>query len=102
VGGKPHICGLHSLKRSIDFILALYGEEFDYVICHNNLTNEHFEYIKSLGITLFEQNHCQEMEYVPKGVAWKLYPPRLREDAHEMFIDNDIVIHSRSGVVDVF
>jgi hypothetical protein len=29
------------------------------------------------------------MEYKPHGVAWKLYPPRLRENSHEIFIDND-------------
>lgn len=102
IGGNPHLCGLRILKKSVKSVLGLYGDEFDYVICHNNLSGWMLDYIKNINIKLLEQSHGDEMEYVPRGVAWKLYPPRLRVDAHEVFMDNDILIHSRSSIVDEF
>ena len=38
----------------------------------------------------------------PEGVAWKLYPPRLRPDAHEVFIDHDVVFVDRLSKIDRF
>lgn len=34
------------------------------------------------------------------GWGWKLAPPRLRSDAHELWIDNDIVFHERIPTID--
>jgi hypothetical protein len=36
------------------------------------------------------------------GWGWKLVPPRLRIDAHELWIDNDIVFRERLPSIDVW
>jgi len=102
IGGNPHVYGLHALEKSIISVLKLYKEEFDYVLCYNGLLDEQIDYIKHLNIDIFEQVHCKEMEYTPLGNAYKLYPPRLREQTNELFMDNDIILHSRSNIVDEF
>jgi hypothetical protein len=38
----------------------------------------------------------------PIGVAWKLYPPRLRPNAHEIFIDNDLIIDKLPVEIEIF
>lgn len=62
------------------------------VVCHNcpriNLENIVSRFPQ---IELFDQAAYQDSQIAPMGVAWKLYPPRLFPDDHELCIDNDIV-----------
>lgn len=102
IGGNPHIIGFYLLKASVLGVKKLFGNRFDYVICYNNLTKDNFRRIKKLGIDLYEQSFCCEMEYEPKGVAWKLYPPRLRPNSHEIFLDNDVVLHGKPSILEEF
>jgi len=34
--------------------------------------------------------------------CWKLYPPRINKETHEIFIDNDLIIYKRIPLVDFF
>lgn len=102
IGGNPCPTGFEVFFESIQSVRKLYGDEFDYVVCYNNLTSDQLSYISQFGIRLIEQRHCAEMEYEPVGVAWKLYPPRLRDSTHEIFMDNDIVLYSRPREVEEF
>jgi hypothetical protein len=106
IGGYPHFCGLLCLKKSINSFLKLYKDEFDYIICYNNLFYNQINYIKLLSenfkIPLYEQSACKNMPYEPIGNAWKLYPPRLRPHSHEIFIDNDLIINGKSNIINQF
>lgn len=100
IGGDIHRAGFDILKKSVRSFISLYKNQFDYVVCYNNFKWE--DELKDLNVFLYKQFHCEEMEYKPHGVAWKLYPPRLRENSHEIFIDNDVLFHSKSESIDEF
>jgi hypothetical protein len=77
--------------------------EFDRIICFNNLDSAELNDLKSIA-DLYEQKpedapcplDVQTGSYEESnGCGWKLAPPRLRPDSHELFIDNDIIILER-------
>lgn len=41
-------------------------------------------------------------EHTTRGVAWKLYPPRINIERHELFIDNDLIIENKIQEIDDF
>jgi len=93
---------------------SLYGDLFRYVICHNGLLNSQFSKIKNLNCECINQEEykCGLHLNPPKskdkngrfiaGPAWKLYPPRLDINCHEIIIDNDVVIDCKSEIFDKF
>lgn len=99
--------GFDILKESLRLFSAVYPE-FDRVICYNHIPASRLEAVKNWA-DLYEQ----KLEDVPcclaepdddpeaaTGCGWKLSPPRLRPDALELFIDNDIVIRQRLEAID--
>lgn len=93
---------------------ALYPE-FDCVICYNNLRNpEQLDMLRRTGIDLYEQK-SSDLDYPlmsvdsPEGwkgsmpgLGWKLCPPRLRPESHELWVDNDLLIRERLPEIDVW
>jgi len=71
--------------------------DVDVAVCHN-CDPEKLEYIPR--DYLYDQRQSWDIE--PMGVAWKLYPPRLVQDRHELLIDNDIIIEKRVKEIDEF
>lgn len=98
--------GFETLAASVRHVRRLYGAEFDYVICHNGLTDRHLEKVRRLGEPLFDQRVYFEtgegLHLEPDGPAWKLYPTRLRLDRHEIVIDNDLVLYRRLPELEEF
>lgn len=99
--GSISILGAHILATAVKNMRKLYPE-FDLVICYNNLLPEVLEFIQKLEVPLFEQTHTPDMEYEPYKACWKLYPPRIRIDAHEIVMDNDVVLAKRCKEIDQF
>lgn len=95
--------GFEVLKLGVEMLRKLYPE-CEVVICYNQLSTEQISEIRNL--TLINQELYTEKYIVtPKQgyqVCWKLYPPRLRPESHELFIDNDIVITHRLLEIDRF
>ena len=62
------------------------------VICHNcpkiNCQNVVSRFPEAIFI---DQRSYAQSDIPPMGVAWKLYPPRISPDDHELCIDNDII-----------
>ncbi len=94
--GPTQPLGLKILIESVKMAeLSMPG--FDKVICYNNISPEPFE---NLGVSLHRQTQDQfplTLTQAPYpgarlGSGWKLCPPRLRPDGHELWVDNDIVI----------
>jgi hypothetical protein len=101
--GPVHDCGFDVLAASVQYMHKVYPE-FDQVICHNQLSIHQLEKIGRLGVTLVDQSeHVEKNIYPPRGgyaVEWKLYPPRIRPQSHEIFMDNDIVLCKRMKIID--
>jgi hypothetical protein len=76
----------------------IYGKIFDYVICINGRDSSS---LNNLDVEILIQSSIEGCPK-PKGVAWKLYPPRLNSEVHEIFIDHDVVLVDRIPKVDLF
>lgn len=86
------------LRRSIGNFISLYGDIFDYFLCLNG--RDSFDRLDP-RVTLVKQTalaNCPE----PNGCTWKLYPPRIRIESHEIFMDHDIVLVDRIEKIDRF
>lgn len=106
--------GLEILEESVFRAMKLYGEDrFDWMICHNGMDEQSMDFLRSVvqnrPIELFEQDwdDCPipDDHWTPiradgtievdgkkcGGTMWKVCPARMRIDAHEIIMDNDIV-----------
>ena len=87
---------IHSLQLSIKLWRKIYGQTFDMVICYNKDK-------PSVDEDLLDQNKfINSLPVPPLTTAWKLYPPRIDIDSHEIFIDNDVIVHSPLSVINPF
>lgn len=107
--------GLDILAESIRRTTQSLGiDRFDWMICHNGLRPEAYEFVKrAIGdrpILMFLQRweDCPIVDntQTPRrkdgsfewngarcgGTMWKVCPPRLRPDAHEIIMDNDVIL----------
>lgn len=117
--------GLDILAESIQRTTAALGEDrFDWMICYNGLNSDQLEFIKGAignkNIILEPQNwidcaipdQCRfptrpdgSFELDGKrcgGTLWKVAPARKRINAHEIVMDNDIVILKKIPAIEEF
>ena len=106
VGGNINELGWEVFSESVRLGPKVYPE-FDFIICHNNTTSEQEERLKYLSIPLLRQQ--EHMSCVPHGetdvctdFAWKIIPPRLRPESHELWVDNDVVVRDRIPAIDAW
>lgn len=93
--------GFKCLSISIANFLKLYDAEA--VVCYNGLNREQTADVESIGVRCINQNDYKNCIGIPPiGVAWKLYPPRLSPNTHELFIDNDLIVEERIEEIDRF
>jgi hypothetical protein len=94
--------GISCLYESIQRIKKLYPE-CDVCVCYNQID---FQVFDKWGVELVDQRQFIESLPLPPNIGfnvhWKLYPPRLRPESHEIFIDNDILLHRRVDAIDGF
>ena len=84
--------GFEMLKESVRLFKMIYPE-FDCVVCYNEISKERLPKDTEL---FFQTHDCCAIPVKPKSInAWKLFPPRLRINSHEIFLDNDVVICGR-------
>lgn len=96
--GPVHPLGVRMLLYAIRSIRAIYGDVFDYVVCHNNIDDETLTLLRRSGVELFDQNAVTGESNL--GEAWKLVPPRLRPDSYEIVCDNDLIFFRRSPTLE--
>jgi hypothetical protein len=96
--GNTNKSGYESLILSIQSFKKYY--DIDVVVCHNcpasNLP------INIQKFTLIDQSKHLSVGPEPKGVAWKLYPPRLDLQRHEISVDNDLIINQPIEEIETF
>lgn len=105
--GPVHPFGFLILRHSVGQMRRLYDNSFHYVICYNGLSSAQLRKIHFLGCECVDQNRwADSLPLSPPteaaGPAWKLYPPRLSVDVHEIFLDNDIVVVSKLAFISQF
>ena len=96
--GSTNSDGYRCLEMSIDSFLKFYDAEV--ILCHNVPAK-----LLPIGLkrfNLIDQYFHLEIGPEPKGVAWKLYPPRIDLNRHEICIDNDIVFNENIKEIDEF
>lgn len=91
--------GFDCLCRSVESFLALYDVEP--VICFNCPRENLPDRVASFRL-VDQREHLDSVAVPPKGVSWKLYPPRLAPDRHELLIDNDLIVERRVPEIDKF
>ena len=100
--GPTHSRGLDILRQSVKNFRMLYPE-FDLKICYNQINSIDI----NTDVELYRQTGA-ELEILPifgdalNGPCWKLYPPRMRIESHEIVMDNDLVLFKRIDQIDLF
>ena len=90
-----------ALNLSIENFHKIYNNRFDYYVCYNNCNSDHIT--KKIKLKLIDQReHIHDLPCLPSTTSWKLYPPRLNEETHEIFMDNDIIIYKSIDLIDAF
>ena len=125
--GNVSEAGWECLSESTRLLPKVYPE-FDFIICYNSfhqetllktrykdrdpyreakLKEEKLDRLRSFGIDLYEQK--EEELNIPHNFlrpeevcnhTWKLCPTRLKQEAHELWIDNDAIITDRIPEID--
>jgi hypothetical protein len=97
--------GHEILCTSIRLFRKVYPE-FEPLLCYNQITGMILDYVQ---IDMYQQSEgdfagrikATDLNVnVPHGSCWKLCPPRLRTEAPELWIDNDVVITRRVKEID--
>lgn len=109
--GKAGRSGEEVLHAAIKRFKVLYPE-FDCLVCCNNLKEDQWDRLKKLNVDLYEQKES-DWDYPmvsadaekgwkgwSPGTGWKFCPPRLRLQAHELWVDNDVIIRERLPEID--
>jgi hypothetical protein len=117
--------GLDILAESINRTTNALGiDNWDWVVCYNGLTAKNLEFLQSsVGqkpIQFIGQNwatcpvpdNCQtprrrdgSFEWNGTrcgGTMWKVCPPRMRINTHEIIMDNDVVLFNKFPQIDEF
>jgi len=99
--------GYECLELSIRSFSKFYNA--DITLAHNCDPHNNVDTIVSrlfadgIKIQLLDQRPFLNTSYItPIGVAWKLYPPRLDIERHEICIDNDIIFQEPIEHLDRF
>lgn len=107
VVGDCHELGIKTLLFSIKNIKKIYQNNFYYCICFNsiNVSKTLKQCFEEVDLVINQNNFFQSLSYSPyvkKGPHWKLYPPRICKNQHEIIIDNDIVIYDKIQEIEDF
>jgi hypothetical protein len=98
IGDKNTSESFECLYQSISNFKKHYGDRFEYVICRNGSCD-----VSKFGIKCIDQNQLtNSLPYAPWLCAWKICPPRLHLQGHEIFIDNDLLIHQSWPFLETF
>lgn len=109
--GPCHALGFELLNYSIKRFKRIYHNNFHYVICFNQLDDllKTQLPIDLVNATVDQNKYLNSLITPPPkssnsiaGTSWKLYPPRLFNNQHEVIIDNDVIIYKRLPELEKF
>jgi hypothetical protein len=100
--GPVSDAGFEILELSVANFIKIYPQ-FDFCICYNQIDLSKIKHLEKYGVSFYNQNDWKSSWGIsPKGEIWKIYPPRLRQDSHEIIMDNDLIIFERIPEIDEF
>lgn len=96
--------GIDCLQASVSSFLKLYKNNFDYFICYNNLDFNKIKFLEKYNLNFLNQEEHKDSVCIEpiSNPCWKLYPPRINLDVHEIFIDNDLIVYKKIPLIDKF
>jgi hypothetical protein len=114
--GSVEKSGYEILNYSIKNIIKLYSTNFDYFVCYNDVNLKEINKLKTkYKINFLEQNweDCpidlsepKNFDQITKqklnGSFWKICPPRLSIDTHEIILDNDLIFLKKPKIIESF
>lgn len=101
--GNAAEAGFEALKHSLSNWKRCYGDTFDMAVCYNGISEKKLQSIADIDVTFVDQTkYLNSIVMRPHGCTWKLFPPRLRPDSHEIFIDNDLIVYNRLPDIEKF
>jgi hypothetical protein len=98
--GNVNENGFTCLKKSILSLKKLLGNKVDYVVVYNSITDAKLKDMPAM--TINQSDYKTSLPIEPCSFAWKFYPPRLRLESHEIFLDNDIIFHRIPTIMEEF
>lgn len=107
VVGECHTLGYDTLYESIKSFKKIYKNNFIYCICFNSKKIKK-TLVKSLELVdkIIDQKKFQKTlpfnPFKKRGPHWKLYPPRLFPEQHELILDNDLIIYEEMKEIEEF
>lgn len=116
IGGVKEKNAYRILYYSIKKIIELYSYEFEYFVCYNDVDSDELERIKikfkNVNFLKQKWQDCPILLNKPKdyniykqklnGSFWKICPPRLRIDRHEIILDNDLIFLKKPDAIQEF
>lgn len=117
IGNIVSNSGYEILQSSIKSILNLYSDKFDYFVCYNDVDKNKIQSIKNKfnNVTFIKQKwqDCPITLSIPNkidnvtnqklnGSFWKICPPRLRLNTHELILDNDLIFLKKPKIIEEF
>jgi FkbM family methyltransferase len=105
--GDVRPIGFRLLARSVRMAQQTFGKDtWEWVISHNNLNNEQLRQVcdvaDTYGVRLIDNTNVPFPISGRGPTLWKLTPPRLDINRHEIVCDNDIVIFKSIDVIEKF
>lgn len=103
--GEVSQLGIECLNLSIEKFINLYGNLFDYYVCYNNIELSQIHFLKKYKVNFLNQKKYRNsllINPIDNNPCWKLYPPRINKEVHEIFIDNDLIIFKKIPLIDEF
>lgn len=105
--GPVSSIGFDILLESLRFFSKIYPE-IERVICFNNIDPSLLKMASKFADVLEQKGEDVGCLLTPpdanveeaSGCGWKLSPPRIDIESHELFIDNDVVIRERLPQID--
>lgn len=105
LGGDCNSQSLPALEMSVRSVQKLYGSDMDYVVCYNGEKPKALNSGFLSEITQFYQTPAMLTRFgcpAPTGPIWKIAPPSLRPGAHELTLDNDLILLKRNAQIEAY
>lgn len=100
IGGDCGKDAFDVLEHAVKKAKSLYPE-LDKVVVYNNLPKGGMKRLEALGLPLIN-GHDHPAPWKLEKAEWLFWPARLRKDAHEICMDNDLVLLKRVPAIDDF
>jgi hypothetical protein len=114
--GSVQKSGYDILCQSIKNIIKLYSKKFEYFVCYNDVDLKEINKLKNIfNINFIEQKWESCPLMLPKpaeqnkitkqkinGSFWKICPPRLEINTHEIILDNDLIFLKKPKIIEEF